>query len=338
MKVSLLASEDTAAWDEFVLATQKGTFFHLACWQSVIQRAFGHRTFYLMARRGGHIEGVLPLTQMKSAFFGNRLISNAFCTQGGILSVSADATDALAAEAIRIGRELNADCIEFRSFEELPEPWRQRSGIYSYFRGPIYDGNLRSLPRGQRRRVQRAIDSGARSVVDNDVEKLFQLYASSVRRLGTPVFSRRLFEILKDVFKNDCEILTVTRGSEPLASVMSFYFRNEVLPYYTGSNEDARESGANQLMYWEVMRRARERGCDIFDFGRSKVGTGPHEFKEHWGFTPLPVAYNFYLLRANEIPDVNPLNPRYQTAILIWKRLPLRVTKLIGPLISRSLG
>jgi hypothetical protein len=91
-------------------------------------------------------------------------------------------------------------------------------------------------------------------------------------------------------------------------------------------------------MYWEVMRRACERGYRVFDFGRSKMGTGPYHFKRNWGFEPTPLAYEFHLVRAEKIPDLNPLNPRFRAFISAWRRLPLPLTKLLGPPIVRCLG
>ena len=119
---------------------------------------------------------------------------------------------------------------------------------------------------------------------------------------------------------------------------MSFFFRDEVLPYYGGGTIDARDVAANDFMYWEVMRHAAERGCGIFDFGRSKVGTGAFDFKTHWGFEPEPLHYEYRLLRAKALPEINPLNPKFRLFIAAWKRLPLPVANLVGPWIASDLG
>jgi len=111
-----------------------------------------------------------------------------------------------------------------------------------------------------------------------------------------------------------------------------------VLPYYGGGTRDARELAANDFMYWEVMRRAAARGYGLFDFGRSKIGTGAFKFKTHWGFDPEPLDYEYHLVRGTQLPDVNPLNPKFKLWIDAWKRLPLPVANLIGPWIARNLG
>jgi lipid II:glycine glycyltransferase (peptidoglycan interpeptide bridge formation enzyme) len=120
---------------------------------------------------------------------------------------------------------------------------------------------------------------------------------------------------------------------------MSFYFRGEVIPYYGGSTAMARTiKGVNHFMYWELMRRSRERGCEVFDFGRSKASTGPYSFKKNFGFKPQALPYEYYLVKSPAVPDVNPLNPKYRLLVNAWTRLPLPVANLLGPPLARSLG
>ncbi len=120
--------------------------------------------------------------------------------------------------------------------------------------------------------------------------------------------------------------------------MLSFYFRDEVLPYYGGGTERAREHFANDFMYWQLMCRAAERGVGIFDFGRSKRDSGAYKFKVHWGFEPQPLHYEYFLVRATQMPNLSPNNPRYRLMIATWKRLPLGVTKVLGPPLARYLG
>jgi FemAB-related protein (PEP-CTERM system-associated) len=144
--------------------------------------------------------------------------------------------------------------------------------------------------------------------------------------------------LLKETFGDDCDVVTITKEGRTISSVLSFYFRDEVLPYYGGGTSEAREVAGNDFMYWELMRRASERGCRIFDFGRSKRGTGAFDFKKNWGFEPQQLYYEYQLHQARELPDNNPLNPKYQLFIKMWKRLPLPVANLLGPHIVKNLG
>ena len=186
--------------------------------------------------------------------------------------------------------------------------------------------------------VRKGIERGLTFSAGQDVDLLHRIYAESVRNLGTPVFSRRYFRVLAEIFRDCMDVVTIRDGATPVASVMNFYWRDEVLPYYGGGTAAARGCHGNDFMYWEVMRRAAARSYGLFDFGRSKTGTGAFAFKKNWGFSPAPLHYRFRLAPGAAIPDHNPLNPKYRLFIAVWKKLPLAVANVLGPPIVRGLG
>ena len=340
LSVRPMTPADCAAWDAFVDDCPTATFFHRAGWQNVIERAFGHRTYFLLAEADGRIEGVLPLAEVKSLLFGHALVSLPFCVYGGVAALSAHAREALDAEAIALAQRLRVDHVEYRCQNASHADW-QTKDLYVTFRraiDPDPEKNMSAIPRKQRAMVRKGIKAGLTSEIDASTERFFCAYADSVHRLGTPVFSRRYFDILREVFAAESEILTITHQDELVASVLSFYFRDQVLPYYGGGTMLAREVAGNDFMYWEVMRRACERGVRVFDYGRSKRGTGSFDFKKNWGFEPEPLHYEYRLVEGRAVPDHNPLNPKYRTFIAIWRRLPLPVANLIGPYVVKSLG
>ncbi|HHI94744.1 MAG TPA: FemAB family PEP-CTERM system-associated protein [Gammaproteobacteria bacterium] len=337
-------------WDAFVEACPEATFFHRAGWKKAIEAGMGHRAHFLYAERNGAIEGVLPLGHVKSFLFGNALMSAPFCVYGGVAAHSDAARVALHKAAEELARRLGVDYLEMRNAQfarieppesQLPnEDWLEKE-LYVTFRKEIdadAEKNLLSIPRKQRAVVRKGIKAGLVSEIDTDIQRFYDAYAQSVRNLGTPVFPKKFFSVLRDVFGEHCEVLTVVKDGRLISSVMSFYFRDEVLPYYGGGTSEARAVKGNDFMYWELMRRAGERGIRVFDYGRSKMGTGSYSFKKNWGFEPEPLKYEYLLVKASEIPDVNPLNPKYQLFINAWKRLPLPVSKFVGPFISRNLG
>ena len=332
---------DEQRWDAFVEAAPDGTFFHLSGWRQVIETSFRHRTYYLMAERGREVTGVLPLTLVKTRLFGASLISNAFCVEGGPIARDEPSRRALEGAAIRLAEELRVPVLEFRSWDEHRAAWAIKGDTYAGFRKPIdpsVDQNMKAIPRKQRAMVRKGIQNGLRSEIDDGVDRLHHVYAESVRNLGTPVFSKRYFKLLRASFPTQSDVVTITTDGNAVASVLNFYFRDEVLPYYGGGTGDARRLAANDFMYWEVMRRACERGCRLFDFGRSKVGTGAYDFKCSWGFQPPPLVYQFWLAPGQTVPDLTPLNPKFGLLVKLWKRLPLVVAKRLGPLIVRGLG
>jgi len=175
-------------------------------------------------------------------------------------------------------------------------------------------------------------------LLHDDVDTFFRIYSTSVRNHGTPVFPKRYFLWLKDVFGNQCEVRIVSKADQPVSTVMSFYFRDQVLPYYGGGTLEARHYKDFDFMYWDLMKSACQQGIHTFDYGRSKLGTGSYSFKKNWGFEPTPLPYRIRLIKAKTLPNINPLNAKYQIFIKAWKHLPLSVANTVGPLLARSLG
>ena len=339
-QILTLSQQDAARWDAYVMAHPDATFFHRAGWKAVIEQAFGHRTHFLFAQRDGEIVGVLPLAQIKSRLFGHSLSSLPFCAYGGIVANDTQAFNALDHAAQTLATQLKVGALEYRNLHAQHSDWPHKD-LYVTFRksiDPDVEANMNAIPRKQRAMVRKGIKAGLIGEIDTDTTRFFAAYSASVHRLGTPVFSRRYFRVLKEVFGNDCEILTITLQGKVIASVLSFYFRDEVLPYYGGGVDAARAVAGNDFMYWELMRRACERGFKVFDFGRSKRGTGSFDFKKNWGFEATPLHYEYFLVTDREVPEINPLNPKYSLFIKAWKRMPLAVANMIGPHIVKNLG
>lgn len=341
--ILLLEGEAEKQWDEFIFRHPKGTFFHRAGWKRIIENVFGFKTYYIYAKKENAICGILPLAHTGKGLFGNRLISTPFCVQGGPLVYDEMIQQKLDAYAIDLAMELDVDWLEFRSWEHSREDWICQNDLYCIFRREISsdpDVNLKLIPRKQRAAVRKAVKQGKlKEETDPNPDRFYSVYSVSVRNLGSPVFPKKYCEELKREFGDDCEFLTITGPKgEAVSSVLSFYFKDEVLPYYGGGTPESREFFAQAYMYYRLMCRAGKRGAEIFDFGRSKQGTGAFLFKKNFGFEPSPLNYEFKLIAGQEIPKTNPLNPKYQNMIAVWQRLPLAVTKLIGPYLVKRLG
>lgn len=344
MRVRDLTPDAAPAWDAFVHAMPDATFCHLSGWRGVIEAAFGHATHYTYAEQDGAIVGVLPLARMRTLLFGDALISTPFCVYGGPVAATPEAAAALEDHAVALMRRLDVPSLEFRHREAQPEAdgWTERAPLHNTFRKAITgdaEADMKAIPRKQRAMVRKAIGHGLTSVSDGDTDRLHRLYGESMRNLGTPMFGRRYFRLLAAAFPAMHDVLTVLHDGRPVAAVLNFYFREEVLPYYGGGGVSARTLAANDFMYWEVMRRAgSERGARLFDFGRSKTGTGAYDFKRNWGFTAQPLHYSYRLRPGATYVEHNPTQPKYRMMIAAWRRLPLRVANVIGPPIVRGLG
>jgi FemAB-related protein (PEP-CTERM system-associated) len=337
--VKRLSPSDEQRWDEYVNRSMDGTFFHLSGWRRIISECLGHSTFYMYAEHDGKIAGVLPLARIKSWLFGDALISSPFLVYGGPLAESPGALHALVQEASGLAKNLGVDYVELRNRSPVTQ-WPAKESYVTFRKNMANDpeDNFRAIPRKQRAVVRKAIKKGLTADFESDVNNLYTVLSDCKRNLGTPFFSRKYLAVVKETFGEQCEILTIRYRREVLSSVMSFRYMNEILPYYGGGGVAARQFGANDFMYWKVMEGACQKGVEVFDFGRSQKGTGAYNFKKYWGFEPVPLSYEYLLVRSNSIPQLDPSNKRYKFLINVWSKLPLQVSRVLGPPIARLLG
>ncbi len=338
-----VAAADDARLDPFVRAHPDGAFFHLAKWTAAVERGTGQKSHYLVAEQGGSVRGVLPLTEIRSALFGNALVSAGFGTGGGILAADDRTAEALAGAAWELAERLGCKSAELRG-GPVPEGWRASKGIYASFACAISgtaETLLAAIPRKQRAEVRRALTFDLESSCGTDRrhrDAHYRVYAESVRNLGTPVFPRSLFEAALDAFGDEARIDLIRKDGRPLAAMLSFTFNNCCQPYWGGGTREARQWRANDLVYYEVMRRALEAGCTRVDFGRSKIGTGPWDRKRIWGFEESQLTYAVRAADGGAVRAVNPLDPKYRLKIAAWQKLPLWAANRLGPIIARGLG
>lgn len=341
-QISLATDVEHKLWDDYVLSHTRGTFCHLYGWKRVIVASCGFKPFYLKAIGDqGDLVGVLPLFEQKSTLFGHILVSTPFCMYGGALANSPEIHELLEKEAVRIAEELHVDYLELRSKFAISHTNLIEKSVHSYFVKPLSDSEeqvLLDIKKKQRAVVRHSLKNGLTARVDKDVDTLYDIYAISVRNLGTPVFPKSLFTNLTKEFGNDVDILTVEHDKKAISSVMNFYFNGMAMPYYGGGLSDARAFKSNDFMYYNLMLHAVKRGCASFDFGRSKNNSGPYKYKASWGIEPTPIYHYYHLVKARELPNLSPTNPKYELMINVWKKLPVGLSKLVGPLLSKYLG
>lgn len=316
-------------WNDFVQNDPDGTFFHLAEWKEILERAFGFQTFYMMEEVAGGIKGVLPLALVKRPVFGPVLISNPLGVYGGGMGDC----QALEQAAIKKADELDVEYLELRGNSGNDQALPISDRFYTFRRtlSADHEENLKSIPRKQRAEVRKGLKENLEMRFDQDIDTFYKIYSSSVRGLGTPVFSKKYLRVLVDVFGSAVEIATVSYKGKNLTSVLSFKYKNQILPYYGGGLPAARQHSAYPFMYWKVMERAVEEGLSVFDFGRSMKGSGAYSFKKNFGFDPEPLQYRYHLVKSDNLPDMDPDNPKNKFLISTWKKLPLPVANVIGP-------
>jgi len=327
------------AWDDYVYRHRSASLFHLTAWKRAIERTFGFEPRYLVTIDGSEIRGVLPLFMVHNFLQGRALISIPFAVYGGICANDDNVATLLREAACDMARQEKVQYLELREQSPANDLNLRVKHLYVSFDQELPESQellLQSFPRDTRYMIRKAQNNGLRAVVDNDqIDTFYEIYARSVHQLGTPVFAKRFFRTLLEEFSGHCEITIVWHNSRALAGVLSFRFRDWILPYYGGSLVEGRRLAANNFMYWEVMKRAIQGGARYFDFGRSKVGTGSYAFKTQWNMRERPLPYQFYLVERNTMPNYSPANSRFKLATTGWKRLPLPVAKILGPTLVR---
>jgi len=326
-----------AAWDRFARSAPASTFFHQLGWRWLVERVFGHRAHYLLARREGTITGILPLFEMKSLLFGHALVSVPFAIGGGVAADDPETAAGLVRCARELAERLGVDYLELRSEHTVAGDLLTKD-LYITFRADLAEGEEAWLKRMERKRRQMMnyVAKGAAgfSWTTAGIEELplfYRMFSESMRHHGTPVYPRLFLEEILDRFPAQTNLFFVHHQGKPVAGVLNLLFRDVIMPFYAGADRSARPRGVDDYMYLSILRWGREHGFRTFDFGRSKRGTGAHAFKSRWGMTEVPLAYQYHLVRAKELPNVSPANPKYRALIETWKRLPLPLTQILGP-------
>jgi FemAB-related protein (PEP-CTERM system-associated) len=326
-------------WDRFVLAHPQGSPFHLLAWKRTIEETFDYRPHYLLAMEGNAVRGVLPLFLVKNMLIKRALISSPFAVYGGILADSAEAHQALHRLVLRLGAELNVQYVELRN--AYPEQCVGFEKISRYVTftsevGPDETAGLAALPRKMRYMVRKALKEDFSTGIASDPRVFERLYAESLRRLGTPSFPARYFDCLLRHFQGSADIRETVLEGRTVAAVLSFYFRDQVLPYYGASDPEFNAKAPNNFMYYDLMRSAGRNGCRVFDFGRSKKDSGgSYDFKSHWGMAERSLPYEMLLVKRKTLPNYSPANPVFRVPRLIWQHLPAVVTRTAGPALIR---
>lgn len=334
-----------AELEAFVRGFPASTPFHRPAWLKAVAEGTGQRAHYLIARDlSGRIAGTLPLTEIRSLLFGRALVSSGFAVGGGVLADQPIVAERLTRECWALAERLSCTTAELRGGPAPRESWVTRSDAYLGFCKPLEaDDEAQMLAMAKRHRAE--LRKGLANDLDFEIGRdrrlrdiHYALFARSVHNLGTPVFPRRLFEAVLDAFGEKADIAVVSHRGVPVSSVLCLYHGKTCLPYWQGAAPAARALRSNEVLYFRLMSLAREQGYSEFDFGRSKVGTGPAAWKKSWGWEPQPLSYHVRTAEGQAARDVNPLSPQYRRKIELWKKLPLGVANGIGPFIARGLG
>ncbi len=338
IEIQDLKPGEEAECDRFVLSSPSATFFHLCGWRTVVEKAMGHRTFYLTARIDGAIKGVFPISWVRSRLFGDCLVSSPLAVYGGICADDREVYFSLLKAGSELAERLGVKYLEMRNLTEpFPTdlPGRDLYVTFTQDLTPGPDKLLQGLPRDTRYAIRKSLKAGLDWTEDLSLDDFYEIFAHSVHRLGTPVFPKQLFAALRSEFPKQCRIFGVRKGKQAIAGVLCLYFKDQVLPYYAGALPEFYKDSPNNFMYWNLMAQSCREGLKSFDFGRSKKGTGSFQFKSAWSMQVTELPYRYQLVKAKEVPHLSPVDQKFQLAVALWKKMPFACSKIIGPRLIR---
>lgn len=337
--VSLGTTSDVDA-DAFVRAHPEANLCHLPAYGEMVRRASGHDALYLVARRGSAVRGVLPLTHAKSLLFGSVLVSHAFRNYGGPLAVEPEAQRALFERACELAHERGCQSIEFRNVTPMPFELTARHGKACMVLplDPDPERVWKAFDSEIRNRVRKAEKSGLATVIGGAelVDEFYDVYTYRMRELGTPCYPKALMRAMAEVFPENCWIFLIKKDDLAVGGAITTLFNGLAENPYVATLTPYNKLSPNNLIYWSAIRHFCTRGATRFDFGRCTIGSGAHEFKRRWGTEQIDLHYQYWVRPGHTLSIASPDNPRYQRRVEMWQRLPLWVTRRLGPIISRG--
>lgn len=333
--------EETIAkeWDRFVLSHPEAAFFHQSAWKRVMEKTYGYAARYFYAECEGRIVGIAPAFLISNWVMGRCLISLPFAVYGGVCAENEEIRQALTEHLERFAEMDRVEYLELRDRKGDVLPGYHANPRYATFTMPLQadtEALYNALPKDIRYMVRKGEKAGltVRRGFDQ-LEAFYALMTLNLRRLGTPTFPRKLFESLAREYPGQVELLLVYSNGIPFAGGMIFLFRGSAQPYYVGAREDAKAVAANDFLWWQMIKYAAETGCTEFDFGRSKLHSGNYDFKRKWKPHIENLAYQVRLVQRKTVPNFSPTNAKFELATNIWKRLPLGITRVLGPRVVR---
>jgi FemAB-related protein (PEP-CTERM system-associated) len=332
---------DPVRWDRFVESRPEASIYHRSAWANVFSNAFGHDTRYLAATDGGEIVGVLPLVQFKSRLFARCLVSLPFLNYGGLVAATEHAERALLDAAIGAARAAGASYVEFRHtrqcFAELPSKTHKVAMVLPL--ASTADQQFSQLDRKVRNQIRKAQKSGISMTIGGLelLDAFYDVFATNMRDLGTPVYTKAFFREVLTAFPEHAQVFCALLEGQTVAASIVLRDRNRMEVPWASALAQFNTLAPNMLLYWEMLRTAVEQGCTHFDFGRCTPNAGTHRFKAQWGAVPHQLCWEYWLASGQSLPNLSPDNARYSTAIRVWRKLPLNVTKIVGPWIVRNI-
>jgi serine/alanine adding enzyme len=340
LNMVLCGPEEQPQWNDYVQRSSHATVAHAFAWSAVIQQAYGHHSFYLMAKHDGIVKGIFPLILVKG-WRAASLASMPFMDYGGICADDAVTVQGLLDSGLALMREQRCTSLEVRQVEPIIEVGATRSDKVTMLLD-LTGGAERlwqSFPAKVRNQVRKAEKAGLTTMMGGAelLNEFYKVFVVNMRDLGSPVHSRQFFESMASEFGPRMRVILVREGHDTIGGGIALSFKETMLVPWASSLREHRSKCPNNLLYWEAFQFGCKQGCRTFDFGRSSVGSGTYEFKKQWGAQPVTLHWQVLNLDGGAGTTISSEDAIYRLAAEVWRRLPIVVTRVVGPRIRKYL-
>lgn len=330
---------DFERWQKFIHGREDTHCADLPQWRLIFHDLYGieSHTFGYVER--AELVGGVSVYHVKSPLLGNMLVSCPFFGRGGLYADSAEARQALLQRIEQLAGELRVDFIELRLMHSLPPPFQTNTDFLEFdleLPGSLDAVWQQCLSSNARQNLRKAEKNNLRFAITADHASCFDLLFQTIRDLGTPFHSKRLFELMVQHLPDHVSFSEVRAGDRLIAGGVVIRFKDSVITPFIGSLKEHRGSGSNYQQYWGIIRYCFEHDVKRFDLGRSRCASTHVAFKEKWGAVRKQAHYNYQITnpRSNYATVGKP--SRLQVlGTEVWKRLPLFITRPIGPSLAR---
>ncbi|WP_440954685.1 peptidoglycan bridge formation glycyltransferase FemA/FemB family protein [Methanosarcina sp. Mfa9] len=334
LEISELQRGDEEGYESYIFNSDQSTFYHQIGWKNVINKSYGHKPHYLIAKQDGIIKGILPLFLVR-----NKLVSLPFSHCGGSCADDESIENMLLNKAIEITRERKLDYLELKQFIKKPNLLTKYNYITFFI--PLDEGIdslWKKTRKGARRSTKKAINYGVKvSIGAEYLDDFYMLYAKRNKELGSPIHSYTFFYNILKEFPNSANIEIAKIGNEIIGTKFILIFKDRIISAWAASDTKYKEYNPNSLLTWELIKYGSENNFSCIDFGRSEKDSGTFNFKNGWGgVIPQQLYYQYYLNKATKLPDVSKSNTKRKIFAICWRKIPLSITKTFGPELRKN--
>jgi len=332
---------DIDTWQRFVATQPHATIYHDARWAKLIKTTFGHTPYYVTCENAnGELSGVFPTIHMNSKLFGSFMVSLPYVNYGGPLASSVAIEDKMMQHAAELSATLNCEYLEARDTHQRVDWLSKQHKVTMVLPLPGNDEELdKQLGSKLRAQVNRAarenlvFQFGGAELLDY----FYKVFSTNMRDLGTPVYNKAFFHNILETFPEAANIGVVLHNNKPVAAGFLLGYRDKLEIPWASSLRRANPLGVNMYLYRNILRTAIDRGYRYFDFGRSSKDASTYRYKKQWGAIEHPLYWHYWICSGDELPELNPNNPKFKLAVNIWQRLPVAIANRIGPSVVRNL-